>query len=96
MGAREDAVWEVMGDGGWYTIEEVALLTGYSENSVASQIRDFRKPLYGDYIVEKRRRVNLKTKLHQNAEREYEYRVVVSVGQLWPGAQEKKNGEQEI
>jgi DNA-binding CsgD family transcriptional regulator len=42
--------------GGWLTLGEIAELTAFSEASVSAQLRNLRKPKYGGYVVEKRRR----------------------------------------
>jgi hypothetical protein len=44
------------GSGGWLTLCEIAELTAFSEASVSAQLRNLRKPKYGGYMVEKRRR----------------------------------------
>ncbi len=52
---RNEAVWDVMSDGGWHTIGEVSERTGFEASSVSSQIRDYRKQEYGSFIVERRK-----------------------------------------
>ena len=42
--------------GGWLTLGEISELTAYSEASVSAQLRNLRKPKFGGYVVEKRRR----------------------------------------
>ncbi len=42
--------------GAWLTLREIASLTGYGEASISAQLRHLRKPAFGDYAVEKRRR----------------------------------------
>lgn len=42
--------------GYWRTLSEIAKLTGYPEASVSAQLRHLRKPAFGEYIVDKRRR----------------------------------------
>jgi hypothetical protein len=52
-------LWEgaqLAADAGWMTLRELAELTGYGEASISSQLRHLRKPQFGSYIVEKRRR----------------------------------------
>ncbi len=41
---------------GWYTLRELARVTGYGEASISAQLRHLRKPQFGGYVVEKRRR----------------------------------------
>lgn len=40
----------------WATLAEVATATGYPEASISAQLRHLRKPEFGAYRVEKRRR----------------------------------------
>ena len=40
----------------WYTLRELAEITGYGEASISAQLRHLRKPQFGGYVVEKRRR----------------------------------------
>ena len=40
----------------WLTLEELARLTQFGEASISAQLRHLRKPWYGGYEVEKRRR----------------------------------------
>ena len=41
---------------GWKTLREIAQDTGYPESSVSEDLRHLRKPDFGSYSVEKRRR----------------------------------------
>jgi hypothetical protein len=68
---RRDAVFEVMSDCNWHTLAEIAEKTGYSEASVSAQLRDFRKPLYGSWTVEKRRT----EATHESEVFSYEYKL---------------------
>lgn len=40
----------------WYSLAEIATRTGDPEASVSAQLRHLRKPRFGGYVVEKRRR----------------------------------------
>jgi hypothetical protein len=40
----------------WLTLHELARLTHYGEASISAQLRHLRKPQYGAFVVEKRRR----------------------------------------
>jgi hypothetical protein len=40
----------------WLTLRELALLTSYGEASISAQLRHLRKPGFGGFVVEKRRR----------------------------------------
>lgn len=60
-------VFEAMKSGAWRTVEEIAAITGDPPTSISAQLRHLRKPRFGGYTVERRRRTgNLS-----------EYRVVV-------------------
>jgi len=43
-------------DSCWRTLHEIAEALDYPESSVSAQLRHLRKPRYGGYTVEKRRR----------------------------------------
>ena len=49
-------VFDLMRDGDWRTLREIASATGDPESSVSAQLRNLRKPRFGSYVVEKRRR----------------------------------------
>ncbi len=55
-----EAIRELMlgaGDcGHWLTLAEIERLTHYPQASISAQLRHLRKPAFGSYIVEKRRR----------------------------------------
>lgn len=40
----------------WLTLREIAALTHYGEASISAQLRHLRKPEFGSYLLEKRRR----------------------------------------
>jgi len=40
----------------WLTLQELASLTQYGEASISAQLRNLRKPRYGGFLLEKRRR----------------------------------------
>ncbi len=42
--------------GTWCTLRELGQITGYGEASISAQLRHLRKPQFGGYVVEKRRR----------------------------------------
>ncbi len=60
---------------GWYTLRELAQLTGYGEASISAQLRHLRKPQFGGYVVAKRRRRGEGLRAGV-----WEYRVVVRAG----------------
>lgn len=61
-------VFDAMRDGAWRTLQEIADLTGDPHASISAQLRHLRKPRFGGYTVEKRRRGLLEHGL-------YEYRI---------------------
>jgi len=48
------AVWGVMADGRWHTLQGIAITIGEPEASISARLRDFRKPRFGSHIVERR------------------------------------------
>ena len=49
-------VYELMADGVWRTLPEIAAATGDPEASISAQLRHLRKDRFGAHDVEKRRR----------------------------------------
>ena len=49
-------VFDVMRDGCWRSLREIAFATGDPESSISAQLRHLRKPRFGSYVVQKRRR----------------------------------------
>jgi hypothetical protein len=62
-------VWNLMRDGHWRTLYEIADTTGDPQTSISAQLRHLRKPRFGGYTVDKRRRTALGGT--------YEYRLVL-------------------
>lgn len=57
LGAQLRRVFEFMEKGGWYTLGEIARHTGdASEAAISARLRDLRKPKFGGFTVERRRR----------------------------------------
>lgn len=52
------AVKNIMGDGQWHTISEVAKLAKCPENTASATMRSLRRPSHGGAKVEKRYRRN--------------------------------------
>lgn len=48
-------VFELMSDGKWRTLAQIALMTGSPEASVSARLRDLRKEKFGGYSVKRRR-----------------------------------------
>jgi hypothetical protein len=47
-------VRDLMSDGNWRTLAEIARATGCPEASVSARLRDYRKPAHGGHTVERR------------------------------------------
>ena len=50
---REELTFEVLSDGQWHTLKELADKTGFPEASVSCSIRTLRKPEYGNFVIAK-------------------------------------------
>jgi hypothetical protein len=50
------AIREYMLDGQWRSLHEISTKLSYPEASISAQLRHLRKPQFGGYTVEKRRR----------------------------------------
>lgn len=68
LNAQASRVWELMSDGGWRTLDEIAAATGDPPASVSARLRDFRKEKWGARIVQRRRRAEAERGI-------FEYRV---------------------
>ena len=53
---QQERIKDLMMSGEWRTLAEIASTTGDPEASVSAQLRHLRKPRFGGWIVEKRRR----------------------------------------
>jgi len=53
---QHEVIRDLMLDGRARTLSEIATLTGYPEASISAQLRHLRKPKFGGYLVEKKRR----------------------------------------
>ena len=49
-------VYDLMSDGKWRTLREIASLTGDPEASVSAQLRNLRKKRFGSHTINRRRR----------------------------------------
>ncbi len=56
FGAIRDLMLEASTRGDWLTLAEIAASTEFGEASISAQLRHLRKPRFGHYRVEKRRR----------------------------------------
>ena len=59
----------------WMTLKELAAKTRYPEASISAQLRHLRKPEFGGYVVEKRRREAEETLRENVHERVWEYQM---------------------
>ena len=70
LGAQLRRVFDVVRSGRWYTLSELSNLTGdRSEAAISARLRDLRKPKFGGFEVERRRRGDPKLGI-------WEYRLV--------------------
>lgn len=53
---QHERIRDLMLDGVWRTLSEIATETGDHEASVSAQLRHLRKPSFGGFAVDKRRR----------------------------------------
>ncbi|MGB6198951.1 MAG: hypothetical protein WA871_12335 [Candidatus Acidiferrales bacterium] len=62
----------------WLTLTEISRMTRYGEASISAQLRHLRKPVFGGFRVEKRRRegeeIDMRSK--PSAPGKWEYRIV--------------------
>lgn len=57
LGAQLKRVLGVLERGSWYTLAEIAAHTGdSSQAAISARLRDLRKPKFGGFTVERRRR----------------------------------------
>lgn len=54
LGKQFKAVRDLMLDGEWRSLRQIAATLGYPESSVSARLRDMRKPKFGGYVVERR------------------------------------------
>lgn len=47
-------IWDLMRDGAYRTLAEIAASTGDPEASISAQLRHLRKPRFGSFLVDKR------------------------------------------
>ena len=56
LATQKRRVYNVMKDGHWHALFEIAEQTGDPEASISAQLRDFRKRRFGNWWVGRRRR----------------------------------------
>jgi hypothetical protein len=59
----------------WMTLGELARMTHYPEASISAQLRHLRKPEFGGYVVEKRRRAVAEAARGSAHEKAWEYQM---------------------
>ncbi len=55
LSKQHERIRDLMLDGRWRTVAQIASTTGDPENSTQAQLRHLRKPRFGGYIVAKKR-----------------------------------------
>jgi len=53
-----DKIYEAIKDGNWYSLAQLASMTGAPEASVSAQLRNLRKQKHGGHIIDRRRVYN--------------------------------------
>lgn len=51
---QHQQVWDVMVDGQWHTLFDIAEKTGHPSQSISARLRDFRKEKFGAHTVLKK------------------------------------------
>lgn len=54
LNKQQERVWGVMKDGLFRTIEQIELKTGDPAASISARLRDFRKPKFGGFTVDRK------------------------------------------
>lgn len=49
-------IYDLIEDGEWRTLSEIAKETGDHESSISAQLRNLRKVRFGEHVIEKRAR----------------------------------------
>ena len=55
LNRQMQAVYDCMIYGDWRTLDEIARITGAPQASVSARLRDFRKPRFGGFTVDRKR-----------------------------------------
>lgn len=94
LSKQHERIRDLMIDGVWRTVAEIAGVTGYPENSIQAQLRHLRKPRFGGWIVEKQRRGTVTTVTSPSASQalwEYKIRKRTEEDPPYAGGQSSKN-----
>lgn len=70
-----ERIFNLMRDGRWRTLSEIACATGDHEASISAQLRHLRKPRFGSHKINKRRRGERTAGL-------FEYQMIEQKGEL--------------
>lgn len=70
LGSQAYKVFEVMRDGEWRTLQDIAHATQMPEASISARLRDFRKERFGEHEVQRQR--------CPDTDAQWEYRLVVN------------------
>lgn len=71
LSKQYERVFDLMRDGSWRTLDEIARGTGDMHQSISARLRDMRKPKFGGHVVERQRRGDPSNGL-------FEYRLIIS------------------
>jgi hypothetical protein len=66
--------------GTWLTLKELSKMTRYGEASISAQLRHLRKPQYGGFVLEKRRREDQEVGRSADQGTLWEYRLQRGTG----------------
>jgi hypothetical protein len=77
----------------WLTLHEIAELTRYGEASISAQLRHLRKPTFGGYRVDKRRRIGAGEIIVSRPERRSSSGGIGAVGAVATRARVRDRGE---
>lgn len=66
---QHNDIFNLMADGEFRTLSQIAALTGHHESSISAQLRHMRKERFGSHTVDKRHRGNGL----------YEYQLIVNI-----------------
>lgn len=69
LARQHERIRDLMLDGEWRTLDEIATLTGDPAASISAQLRHLRKDRFGGWLIEKRSRADRTKGL-------YEYRML--------------------
>ncbi len=77
----------------WLTLHEIAELTRYGEASISAQLRHLRKPTFGGYRVDKRRRIGAGETIVSRPDRKTSSSGIGAVGPVATQARGRRRGE---